>query len=229
MTKEPGTQGQQLSHHMSHQPRLTEVMPTTSALNCRSAKVPVLLQTARAMVFKVNDPQRKVEARIMLDSGSQRSYITKEVAYGLSLAPKCSETMIIKTFGSQSEVKQVCDVVSLLKNGRNMQLSFLTVPFICEPLSSQPTAYASEHYPHLAGWSWQTMLLSKTLSVSTSSDNYWRLVTGDIISADVGPTAVRTNLGVLADPVEGVSSHTCSNLVVTYALTRAPRHRPRIR
>jgi len=85
------------------------------------------------------------------DSGSQRSYITKEVANGLSLAPSCSET---RTFGFQSEAKQVCDVVSLgvvLKNGRSMQLSFLTAPFICEPLSSQPTAYASEHYPHLAG------------------------------------------------------------------------------
>jgi len=46
------------------------------------------------------------------------------------------------------------------------------------------------------------------------------LVTGDIISTDVGPTAVRTKLGwVLAGPVEEVSSRTCNNLVVTHGLT----------
>ena len=232
ITKVPGTQGQQLSRHqgdMSHQPRLTitnEVTPTTSALNCGSIKAPVLLQTARAMVFKVSDPQRKVEARIMFDSGRQRSYITKEIANALSLAPRCSETMMIRTFGSQSEVKQVCDVVLLgavLKDGRSMQLSFLTVPFICEPLSSQPTVYASEHYPHLAGLEladYATEQDTLSIDILVGSDNYWRLVTGEIISADVGPTAVRTKLGwVLAGRVEGVSSHICNNLVVTHALT----------
>jgi len=72
-----------------------------SALNCGSITAPVLLQMARAMVFKLSDPQKTMEARIMFDSGSQRSYIAKEFADALNLAPRCSETMIIRTFGSQ--------------------------------------------------------------------------------------------------------------------------------
>ncbi|XP_065917691.1 uncharacterized protein [Dysidea avara] len=202
-----------------------EVISTTSALNCGSVRAPVLLQTARAIVFKVNDPQKRIEARILFDCGIQRSYVTKQVANSLSLTPKCSETMLIRTFGSQLEAKQVCDVVSLgmvLKDGRSMQFSFLTVPLICEPLTSQPTMYASESYPHLAGLELADYATEEdTLSVDVlvGSDNYWKLVTGDIINADIGPTAIRTRLGwVLAGPVEGISCHICTNLVVTHTM-----------
>jgi len=182
------------------------------------------------MVFKISDPQRKVEARIILESSSQRSCITKEIVSALSLAPRCFETTIIRTFGSQSEARQVCDVVSLgvvLKDGRSIQLSFLTVLFICEPLSSQPTAYASEHYPHLAGleladYATATEQDALSIDILVCSDNYWRLVTGNIISANIGPTVVKIKLGwVLTGAVEGVSSQICNNLVVTHALTIA--------
>ena len=203
----------------------TEVIATTSAY-CGSVRAPVLLQTARALVFKITDPQRRLEARIMFDSGSQRSYITQEFADALSLSPQCSETMLIRTFGSQSEARQVCDVVSLgmvTKDGRSLQFSVLTVPFICEPLTSQPTLYASENYPHLANLELADYANEQdelSVDVLVGSDHYWKLVTGDIVSAEVGPTAVRTRLGwVLAGPVEGISSHTSTNLVVTHTMT----------
>ena len=88
----------------------------------------------------------------MFDNGSQRSYVTNTLAETLSLTSKHTETMVIKTFGSRSEAKQICDVVSMgiaLKNGQSIQLSFLTVPLICEPLTSQPITYAKENCDHL--------------------------------------------------------------------------------
>ena len=43
-------------------------IPTTTALQCTNAKVPVLLQTARGRVFKVGSPKatRKVESFLIV-------------------------------------------------------------------------------------------------------------------------------------------------------------------
>ena len=91
----------------------TEATPTTSALHCVTTRVPVLLQTARAMVFKINDVRMRTEVRIMFDNGSQRSYITKELAETLSLNSRHTETMVIRTFGSRSEIKLIGSQMSL--------------------------------------------------------------------------------------------------------------------
>jgi len=98
ITKVPVTQDQQLSCHqrdMSHQPRLTTtnvVMSTTSALNyIMSVKAPVLLQTARAMVFKVSEERWKPESCLTVvaeDPIYIYIYITKETVNALSLAPR---------------------------------------------------------------------------------------------------------------------------------------------
>ena len=59
---------------------------------------------------------------------------------------------------------------------------------------------------------WQIMPLKKTRSlfdILVGSDNYWKLVTGDILKVENGPTAMQTRLGwVLAGPVEGILSPT---------------------
>lgn len=68
--------------------------PTTTALQCTTARVPVLLQTARVSVF---DPANPV---ILCYKQS------------LSLDRQCIKTMLIKTFGLEKGSKQQCDVVS---------------------------------------------------------------------------------------------------------------------
>ena len=40
-------------------------------------------------------------------------------------------------------------MVITLRNGQSMQLSFLAVPLIYEPLTSQPIMYVKENYNHL--------------------------------------------------------------------------------
>ena len=203
----------------------TEATPTTSALHCVATKNPVLLQTARAVVFKIGDARARTEARIMFDNGSQRSYVTRELAEALTLKAKHTETMVIKTFGSQSETKQVCELVSLgiaLKHGLSLCLSFLTVPFICEPLTSQPIMYAKENYRHLVDLDLADCACEDdklSIDILVGSDNYWKLVTGEIINGASGPTAIKTRLGwVLTGPVEGISCHSSTNLVVTHTM-----------
>jgi len=59
---------------------------------------------------------------------------TKQVVDSLSLISKYSETMLIRTYGSQLEVCDVALLGIVLKDWQSLQLSFLTVPFMCEPL-----------------------------------------------------------------------------------------------
>ena len=56
-------------------PELPKQEATTSAL-CVDNKTSVLLQTAQNLVGSPNDPNQKINARVIFDSCSQRSYIT---------------------------------------------------------------------------------------------------------------------------------------------------------
>ena len=94
-------------------------------MHCISAKMPVLLQTARAHVYNDRTTQPTKEVRILFDCGSQRSYVTEGIRKSLSLRPDDVETMLIKTFGSDKENKQECSVVSLgllLKDGGHLEM-----------------------------------------------------------------------------------------------------------
>ena len=125
-----------------------------------------------------------MDVRLIFDSGSQQSYVTDKVKQSLSLDSQCVKTMLIKTFGSDKRGKQLCDVVSLglsFRNGGTIQLLFLSVPLICEPLSDQPIAHAMESYEYLANldladYSCATDLLE--VDILIGSDHYWKLVTG---------------------------------------------------
>jgi len=92
---------------------------------------------------------------LIFDSGSQRSYITNKLKEVLSLRPRHTESMIIKTFGYSKGEKQLCDVISIglyMKDGSVEELFLLPVPSICESLPYQHVTYASrtfEYFSHL--------------------------------------------------------------------------------
>ena len=134
--------------------------------------------------------------------------------------------MIIKTFGSERGNRQSCDVVSLglsLRAGGSINLLFLAVPLICEPLCGQPISHAREHYEYLTKLDLADNPCGAEqieVDMLIGSDHYWKLVTGKVISKGEGPTAVHTKLGwVLSGPIEGLSLQSTScNLLSTHAL-----------
>ena len=104
-------------------------------------------------VFNPANPVLSMNVRLIFDSGNQRSYVTDKVKQSLSLDRQCVKTMLIKTFGSERGSKQQCDVVSLglnTGNGGAVQLLFLSVPLICDPISDQPITHAMENYEYVA-------------------------------------------------------------------------------
>ena len=77
--------------------------------------------------------------RIILDSGSQKMYITQQLKETLGLKPLARERLCIKTLRSDDNNLKTVDVVNLcLKNVDNdvtMTITAHVVPMICSPLN----------------------------------------------------------------------------------------------
>ena len=166
-----------------------------------------------------------MDVRIILDSGSQRSYVENRVRETLQLPTEQVETIVIKTFASKEKI-QVCDVIKLAiktKDGTNLVLPFLTVPTICEPLSGQPIALTKERFRHLSNLELADhgcVKGSLEINILIGADHYWKFVTGKVVHGTTGPTAIHTVLGwVLSGPVPNISGHEASlNLISAHAL-----------
>lgn len=181
---------------------------TTTGLYCVNADTPVLLQTAQAYIHKPNNPTCGTTIRIILDGGSQRSYMTQRVKDVLGLEPERAEEVNIRTFGSENSRTQTVEMVTAaisLKEGDPIHVLFSTVPLICEPLSCQPLAYTKQRYSHLADLDLaDSSRVGNELQIDAliGSDHYWQLATGKVIQGQSGPTAIHTHLGwVLSGPV----------------------------
>ncbi len=193
------------------------------------AQTPVLLQTAKLELHNpnvVSDPSTCVTVRGVMDSGSQRTYVTDRVSKALNLSPMRSESLLVKTFGSTQGLEMRCDVVELglrVKDGGLLTLTAVVVPFICNPLSSLPISDSGVCYPHLSGLDLADSAKGGDLleiDALIGSDFYWSLVTGRVRRGARGPMAIHTKVGwVLSGPVD--QQITCVNLVLgapTHAL-----------
>ncbi|CAB4024126.1 Hypothetical predicted protein [Paramuricea clavata] len=133
----------------------------TTSSNC------VLLQTARANIYNPDNPNApKVKARLILDGGSQCSYVSSALTGTLGLQSKSQRSVNIKTFGFSETNAQVIDVQDL-------------------PSSRQP--------PPIADYS--SGQHDAKVDIPIGSDHYWKIVTGKTRQGDSGPTAIQTRLG----------------------------------
>jgi hypothetical protein len=121
------------------------------------------------------------KVRVILNRGSQRSYITNRVRNKLNLPTEKTETMVIKTFGSEEEIIQTCDSVKFALKSQHDQaeisLSAYAVPTICEPLQHKFTSQVNRDL-NLADCS--TGIYNSEVDVLTGWDQYWDLVTGEV-------------------------------------------------
>ena len=78
----------------------------------------VLLQTARTYAY-VENGTKLLPVRVLLDSGSQRSYITNHLKRKLGLIPIETETLNLNTFGHEKFSKRDCDLIKLRLQGKD--------------------------------------------------------------------------------------------------------------
>ena len=115
----------------------TFTTPSTTTTLCVDASKTVLLQTALADVYDPTNPQPTILVRMILDSGSQRSYITRQAKDALTLTPENKQYLSIAAFGSERSSSRLHEVVWIgvrMKHSPNMELMLFTVPHICDPL-----------------------------------------------------------------------------------------------
>ena len=210
-------------------PRESSGRPTVLYIN---ASTPILLQTAKAAIYRPGQPNEKFLARLILDSASQRSYVTTTVKDKLRLPSERKQTISVKTFGSTEENTQSVDVVHLCittEHGDDVQLSAFVIPLICDPLQSQSIVHASVTHAHLRGLKladYSTGEDDIMVDILVGSDQYWQLVSGKVVRGDDGPTAIQTKLGwVLSGPTNGAvqNDQQQNNLVTMHVLKTATK------
>ena len=82
---------------------------------------------------------RREREFVILDTGSQRSYITERMRVNLLLHSWGQKDLFILMFGSTEKQVQSCQLVKVgleTKTGESLEVRLLSVPHICEPLSS---------------------------------------------------------------------------------------------
>ena len=163
----------------------------------------VLMQTAQAKVTNLN--QSKVEqVRILLDSGSQRTYITEGLAEQLQLRREKTEEIKLVTFGCETPktVKTTQTKLNIqLNTGQPLEVSANIVPFISG--SVQRTAlnlYSSENLVHLMksldmADSVPSYTESSTVELLIGSDFYLDIILSQKIEVQPGLYLLASKLG----------------------------------
>ena len=99
----------------------------------------ILIQTAKEETFNIESDE-KLTTRLLLDSGSEYTYITDNFRKLLKLKTKRTEKVLIKTFGqingSQMQVLQ----------NEFVFIEALCVPVIFTLLKIQEISFAQENY-----------------------------------------------------------------------------------
>ena len=158
--------------------------PPASTSLCTNSTKTVLLQTALAEISNPCNPTLVLNARIVMNSGSQKSYLTQRVKDSLSLPVAGTQHLSIAAFGSTRGEPKQCEVVHLAvrtKSGGNQELDLFIVRHICDPLTTQTVSTCSKMYGHLAQLDLADASQEETLEVDglIGSDFYREFVTGE--------------------------------------------------
>ena len=157
-----------------------------------------LLKTA---VVTVSSSHAEAKTNILFDEGSQRSFLTSDLADALSLHPTKQEDICISTFGANNPISQKLDVASIklkTRSGRYVPLSVLIVPSIAVPLTHTVNTEVVQ-LPYLRELPLAHPVTSNEnfkISLLIGVDHYWDIVEDDIIRGN-GPTAMNSKLGYL--------------------------------
>ena len=188
----------------------------------------VLLQTATAEVVRPDNDSYSPSVRLVFDSCSQRSYVTKDLKDKLKLPVIGRESLLIKTFGESDARLRTCEIVQVgIKTvcDEIVYIQAYVVPVICGPLTQQPTELAQSSCEHLHGLSLADRCGRGDLPISIliGADHYWSLVEGTVVrGAPWQPVALATKLGYVLSGPTMIMSHNDNgntvNLTATHVL-----------
>ena len=171
---------------------VTETISTITGNTLLASDEQVLMQTATAEVENLEKSRRQA-IRLLLDTGSQRTYITEQLAEKLQLPINGSETLTVYTF-STSKPKQlqtpVTELRLLMKDGSSLHLRVNVVPKITGTL--QRACFDTKKIEHLLkdislADSIPTSPESASIELLLGNDYYCDIFSGDIPMKQVIP------------------------------------------
>ena len=192
-------------------PIVGSILGSANVTSCTSSLGPTssaALQTAQAIVNGSNENT----VRVLFDSGSQKTFVTRDVVEKAKLGIVRKETLGIKTFGSEEIDRKVRNVVELdlraMNRGRRVKIE----AYVVEKISDVANCHV-EHvqmlYPHLTSIEFSDVSDEDCLRVDVlvGADYLWDFQGQETIRGKKNePVAVRTELGwVLSGPLRGKS------------------------
>lgn len=183
-----------------------------------------LLQTGTAML--ISDDFQRAPVRVLFDSGSQRSYITKKVAGSFALDGPSEVLSVSMLGGETSQTKRMKKVrFSLASVQENVStpvsMEALTIDKICTSL--EPVEIRLEDYPHL-----RNLILADSyprgpvnVDILIGADFYFSFMSGKCKKGEAthAPTAVESTLGwIVGGPIESLSSKNTQSMLSTVCI-----------
>ena len=173
--------------------------------NTAGTQAHVLLQTAKVRAHATNGIWFPV--RVLLDGGSQKSYITDELKNKLGLIPIRVEALNLNTFGSDSYKRKTCDLVKLKlqgKEGEIIEIQAASFPKICSPITARVEVAQLTRLHDLELADYDSSDNSGWVDVLIGSDHNWEVVSGDVVRETSGLVAMKSIFGwLLSGPVKG--------------------------
>ena len=152
-------------------------------------------------VATVTSGHIEAKANILFDEGSQRTFLTQEMADTLSLQPQHQENICLSAFGSTHPLNKKMKVAHInvkTTSGALLPISALVVPTIATPLRNAVKLNVTQ-LPHLRDLSLAHPITqddSFKISLLIGTDHYWDLVEDHTIRGN-GPTAMSSKIGYL--------------------------------
>ena len=141
-------------HHISlwesGKPQVRMLDGKSKASCSNQEQVPCVSTGTIGCHVNVSQPSHILKSRLLLDCGSQRSFISTELRDKLNLPTIRKESVMVKTFGTeQSELKTV-EVVQFYVFGKNdLFVEAFCTPVACSPLTNQRIEFVNKNYRHL--------------------------------------------------------------------------------
>ncbi|XP_077531153.1 uncharacterized protein LOC144143243 [Haemaphysalis longicornis] len=149
-------------------------------------------------------PNGQLLVRVLLHTGSQRTFIGRDVSRALGYSVEGVEDLKLVTFGkSHHAAAEKCPRVSVTvaseNNGKQVVIDALEVPSICVVTSPQITddtlRLMHDHGLFAADTSPASAYMDDHISILIGSDFYWKVTSGNISRVTPHLTAIETMFG----------------------------------
>lgn len=175
-----------------------------------------LLQTA---ILEVQGKTAGVKLRALLDTGSQRSYITSKAAHELGLEIIEDNSLIVYTFGSNTpkEIESPMTEIEILTSPpRKIKLNIM--PYITEDISCPSPSLSSRISPKLRNKLADDGSLGRKVDILVGNDYYHTFILNDKIKFDENLYLVDSYFGWIWSGKQEDTNRNEELSIITYIL-----------